>query len=375
MRQINSFWIILTAALPLCPIDACAEVPKYKLDLILKANELGGDGVGGLNNLGQVVGARDVNGSQTAFVYSNGKFEYLKELGNSSSANDINDQGEIVGQARGPSGQYAFLYKNGSVTNLSSSLNPSERFPAALAINNSGHVIGTGSSGGFYYDGSTSYHLRPDGLPTGAGVQMVDINDRNVVLGYTYGNSPSDYVSFTYDDGKLTTIPNSDNQLNPAAINGAGNIVGASNIASVRFTPSLYSNGEIQSLGTLGGVGDEGNGGSAFDINEANSIVGTSFTTDLALAAFLYQDGEMHNVNSLLMPSAANRWHLQFGLRINDVGQILAAGHRIGASEASAHYFLLSPVPEPQTYFFMLAGLTLVVVTAKRKRSLAMRQI
>jgi hypothetical protein len=51
---------------------------------------------------------------------------------------------------------------------------------------------------------------------------------------------------------------------------------------------------------------------------------------------------------------------LQWVAAINDMGQIVA-------DASNGHSYLLSPVPEPETYALMLAGLGLMRLVARRK--------
>lgn len=69
----------------------------------------------------------------------------------------------------------------------------------------------------------------------------------------------------------------------------------------------------------------------------------------------------MADLNTLIDP--ASGWTLFDARDINDAGQIVGTGTISGTQ----HAFLLTPVPEPETYAMLLAGLAVIGVSARRK--------
>ena len=69
--------------------------------------------------------------------------------------------------------------------------------------------------------------------------------------------------------------------------------------------------------------------------------------------------GQIDNLNSLV--SLPDRSILTQALGINDSGQIIATG-------SDYHAYLLSPIPEPESYALMLFGLVVVGLSARRKK-------
>ncbi|MBK9453236.1 MAG: FxDxF family PEP-CTERM protein [Bacteroidetes bacterium] len=120
----------------------------------------------------------------------------------------------------------------------------------------------------------------------------------------------------------------------------------------------IYDNGVMADLGAL-------NDGTslAFGINDSGQVVG--YSNDLA---FLYENGSMQDLNLLL--SASIGTSLSYASAINSSGQIIAYG-------SNGHSYLLnrdniSPIPEPQTYLMLLAGLGLLGFMAHRRKENAL---
>lgn len=342
-----------------------ADPPRYRVDIV--GDHQSATNAFGLNNVGQVVGTRKFGMPEDpqGYVYSQGRVTRIAGLGFVPQLLDINDRGDIVGSTSVPGAfQHAFLYRDGRAINLSAPLGRANRSGAATAINEAGHVVGYAGAGRlFYFDGQASRLITHPDLPDSTGYQLYDINDHDAIAGST------DHFSFIYQDGTLTKIPPLASQRITAAwgINNAGQVTGVGMLADGTWRPFLYANGSTTSLGTLGGVTPDGDGGTAYDINGAGWVVGQSRTASLQEAGFLYMDGQMHNLNELLVPSAAARWNVDAGFRINDRGQIQAVGRGIG--DDGGYTFLLTPtpVPEPGAYLLMLAGVGLVVLVVKRR--------
>ena len=113
-----------------------------------------------LNDAGQVVGARDVNGLRTAFLCETSSGTPQFEDIHSMEVNGINNNGDIVGSGQG--GALVRL-SGGGVQNLNSFIpnNSGWMLDSATRINDNGQIVGLGRHNG----SEQSYLLTPGSTP------------------------------------------------------------------------------------------------------------------------------------------------------------------------------------------------------------------
>jgi probable HAF family extracellular repeat protein len=350
-----------------------AEAPRYRVDFSYThtTDSRFEFEIRDLNNKGEMVGMRRFGTNYTGFLYSGGEYREIKVPGaRNTHVWLLNDRGDVAGTAISSElGLLAFRYNAGRVVDVGSGLNPPMGSPSVRALNQAGHVLGSDDSmeteRDYFYDGRMARELKiaaPSPKPDYIGV--TDLNDHDVVLGEYYDRETMTGGAFLYDNGTVTKIPASSGLRSGYALNNAGDIVGTGHVDAERTAPVLYRDGVATSLGTLGGFYGGSDGGWATDINDRGQIIGAAARSDTEYAPFLYQGGRMYDVDELLVARDAAQWDVETVYRINASGQILAAGMAAAGQRA---WFLLSPVPEAQTWALMLAGLGLVGTVARRR--------
>lgn len=287
----------------------------------------------GMNNLGQALVGRDGVGWVRD---NNGQFT---EITNSTWANQINNSGQVVGRYLSQNWiDNAYLWENGQRTELGYNGGISS---TALDINDVGQIVGkfnlaSDKFNPFLWENGTMIDLGTLGFNGGAQA----INNQGQVVGYS-GLRVGITHAFIWDKNNLmqdlgTLSPDYKDSI-AYDINDAGQAVGASSSSTLQQVhATLWSNGQVIDLGTLGG-----NQGTAVAINNKGQVVGYDTTTGNGglIHPFIWEDGEMADLNSLL-PNGS-QWFLQEVSDINDNGQILGKGFY--RSEKEIHSFLLTP--------------------------------
>lgn len=186
------------------------------------------------------------------------------------------------------------------------------------------------------------------------------INNAGQITGIAETSNRNSHA-FLYSNGTMTdlgTLGGTGSQ--GFGINDAGQVAGTASTADNTQHAFLYSNGTMTDLGTLSGsTYSYGHG-----INAAGQVVGMDslhYSGGAYFRAFLYSNGTMTDLNTLIDP--ATGWALTTAFDINDAGQIVGYGDIAG----ERHAFLLTPVPEPETYAMLLAGLVVVGVAVRRR--------
>jgi probable HAF family extracellular repeat protein len=193
-----------------------------------------------------------------------------------------------------------------------------------------------------------------------------DINDAGQIIGVSVSadgssrgfiSSPPDY----YPPADLGTLDTTGEFASSFAygINAEGRVVGTWEIAEgISHAFITGANGaSMVDLGTLGGERSAGYG-----INSTGQVVGFSQADDGSSRAFITgPDGfGMTDLNSLVdLPQGVV---LDEARAVNELGQVIANAN-------NGHAYLLSPIPEPEIYALMLAGLGVVGFMARRRKT------
>ena len=265
-----------------------------------------------INNAGQVTGRSGFQPSVDVFWDSPQAAPIAINLTPGGGAAAINSQGSVVGTSGNPSSHFPWIWRNGTF----------ERLPVLPAF------PGPGPS------------------PTGS---ASDINDAGVVVGFSLGRA------VLWRDGVIQDI-GLPLGTDPRGINNAGAIVGRGAEAFL-WTPESG----MVSLGTLAGAPTV-----AFEINDQGWVIGSAGSEILEGTAFLWRPGiGMTVLASLVDLTETGFADLAVASDINSLGQIVGAAMH---GDGLFHAYLLTPVPEPETWIIAAVGLLCLVVRVYRGR-------
>ncbi|PPD54005.1 MAG: hypothetical protein CTY10_08075 [Methylotenera sp.] len=322
---------------------------------------LGGDYsiANSINNLGHVVGASTVNAntfSPQAFIWDGSQIARLNQNShNIGSAFDINDYGQVVGFESINGNFNATLWNNGAVDYLGAD-------SSARGINNSGQIVGDFTNIPTLWAGSNITLLSPpprNGFSQNGYASA--INELGKVVGATNLADNTTRATLWSPNGArftttyLATLGGTDSYAYD--INDYDLVVGTSYTSNnSEFIATLWNGQSVYNLGALNGSSRS----DAFAINNSGQIVGSSFSSIVnSNYATLWENNQIIDLNSLLDADTVNAgWVLNEANDINDNGYIV--GNAFNLNTRQTHAFLLSPIPEPETFLMLLVGLGLI---------------
>jgi probable HAF family extracellular repeat protein len=331
----------------------------------------------GINTSGQVVGVAYTAGDSAAHatLWNGSTRTDLTpgKLGYSSVANDINGAGQVVGemvvQLGGNSGNWGWRATvwSGGVSTVLGAL-PGTTHNDAQAINSFGQIAGRSIidpySGHYHatvWNGTTPTDL---GIDSGA----YGINDVGQVVGSrsltgNFGGIGTYATIWNGVTGTSLAALVGTTRSEARDINDAGKVVGWSLINENSYHATVW-NGSVAI--------DFGTGNSIEAINNLDQMVGTSNGR-----VTVWNGTAASDLNSFLDASTISQgWVIVSATDISDEGWIV--GNASNSITGQTHAYMLSvttpvaaPVPEPETYAMMLAGLGLLGVVARRRKQKA----
>ncbi|MFL9710500.1 PEP-CTERM sorting domain-containing protein [Methylobacillus sp. Pita1] len=358
--------------------------PQYSLTALSPLAGYPGSFAAALNHHGQIVGYGDLETyplKTLATSWANGTASALTDgQGRYSAAFSINDHGQVVGVSYTRSGFYeptiggletipsspsydgqATLWQNSTATTLPGL---SGQYAQAKGINNLGQVVGWSLGA----DNQITATLWSNNLPTaltsldGYRGEANAINDQGNIVG-SLSKVFGDYAALWNNNNELTLL-NTIGGIGAEAyaINSNNLIIGWSASADGKQHATLWDNGTAIDLGR-----PDDYASFAYGLNNLGHVVGSFIGIDgttgyLEEYAALWIDGSRINLNSLI--DSASGIMLDSAYGINDQGWIIARGLD---SNDNYNAYLLMPVPEPSSYAMLLAGLGLLVRSARRK--------
>ena len=319
-----------------------------------------------INNAGTIAGYALFAGATAnhAAAWDGQQITDLGTLGGSfSSALGINSSGKVVGFSELSNfRQHATLWNGTSATDLQSQ---SSEHGEALGINDAGQVAGAVFTPGTGRHATIWNGTTPTDLGTLGGQfsQARAINNAGLVVGDSYLEDEVTKRATLWNGTTATDLGTLGGRSSLANdINNGGNSVGYAYLAGdSAYHATLWNGTEVTDLGTLGGNLSE-----ARALNAAGLVVGWAETSNGITHATLWEGTTATDLNSFLAASTASAgWVLERAYDINNAGWIVGDAHN--SITGQNHAFLLTPVPEPETYALFIVGLALMAAIRSRR--------
>jgi len=344
-----------------------------------------------INNQGLVTGTSIAEASgEAAFRYNPNNPALMEDIGHSARGHisrgfGINNLGAVVGDSVVPGSsvadspiRHATLFSNGSVSDLGTL--QKQTFSRANDINGfnqvvgfSGPILDSPKSRAFFWSKPTG--MIDLGTLGGAHAQAFAINDSGFITGNSQVSSSAAATGATHaflSPSPLAAGPMGMRDLGTLggsfsygmAINGKNHVVGYSTINKVdsRVRAFLYDGSGMKNLGSLAPNSSNPLEDQSFalGINNSNLVVGYAYLptisaninpaaqpgpTPVRQVAFVWHQGTMTDLNKLI-GTAANTYHLNSAVAINDNGQIVAVAlNKATGTRRAVLLTPLTPVP------------------------------
>jgi probable HAF family extracellular repeat protein len=322
----------------------------------------------GINNLGQIVGSS----TGASITIWDGALT-PRPLSTTGGASGINDAGKVVGNTGDWPNIHATAWVGTTATDLGT-LGGSRSF--AYGVNNSGLVVGAATTAEDAANHATIWNgTNATDLGTLGGISSFayGVNDSGRVVGEACLAADAACHATIWIDTAATDLGTLGGNGSVArAVNNLGQVVGEADITgNSTYLAAIWrsANGGPYVITELSSLG--WGYGSARAVNNIGQVVGRAYASDSEFHAAIWNDSVIADLNVGLDPTAVDAgWLLTDALGINDLGQIV--GNATNRTTGVTAGFLLTPtapVPEPETYVLMLAGLAVLGAAAKRRKT------
>lgn len=305
-----------------------------------------------INDAGAIVG--DARFADVAYLWQSGSAQPLPSLrsGAPTHAAGINTQGQIAGSSGGD----AVIWEQSQIKPLPWGESEAE------AINDAGTVVGQSGRQAVMWQGGQLLVLpsADHALESFA----YDVSESGIVVGTAHGSILNEtenwYQALRWDGDQLTVLRAGPGAATLAVgVNDLGSVVGnAYNPYAASKNSAVRWDGEVATLlNPIAGMDDS----SAFGINNMGLVVGFS-NTGAESRATLWEDNAA--IDLTLMLTNGQGWNLWQATGINNKGQIIG----FGAYEGRWAGYLLTPVPEANSWLMVALGLPVAWATRRLKR-------
>jgi probable HAF family extracellular repeat protein len=311
-------------------LEQLPSPPSYGVTDIGVLN-LGSSVARGLNDAGDVVGWSSKIHPETgsrAFLWSNGLVTDLGTLGGTETlAFAINDNRRITGVSSLNAGlnQHAFFWENGVMVDLGL---PEGSQPTG--INNLGTI--SGSAPFANQDSFDTFYAviwqNGNAIDLGLGTsRALAINNSGQVVGATFSGLDFHHA-FLWADGMTTDLGTLGGETSFAySINDLGQVVGHADTETGATHAFLWENGVMTDISSSDDV-------VPLDINNNGEMVG---------GVFVWKKGEKRQDLNKLIPSDSG-WELLAATALNNRGQIVGYGYLNSQDRCHQRAFLLTPI-------------------------------
>jgi len=196
-------------------------------------------------------------------------------------------------------------------------------FEYAIAVDDFGYVVGTGSTGsanvGITWQSGTVTLLAP--LSADVSANAYDVNDQGIVVGQSL-SAAGVHHAVSWTNGSVSALTDFGYGSRATAINASGVIVGSAQNSASLDEAVMWQNGSMSVLGVLPGGSSYLNvaASRALAINNSNEVVGFSLITGDLAHGFLWQSGTLTDLGTLSGGTTSE------AVSINATGQIVGYG-------------------------------------------------